>query len=171
MKSASAMQPCLNLALNSRLARTFQPKPKPRHPGIRTGEDLQDEIAFACKMGPKSWTHHGWNLRHRSYMSGQTRLRPLQKPASENGVDGKEQGRVDESMSVPNAARGSTGAVDEQSMPDAFAKIHRIPSRSRCQVVLRPLQFYKYAFARIHRIPPDPVRIPLPGVASATTIL
>ena len=77
-------------------------------------------------------------------MSKQTRLRPLQKPASENGVDGKEQGRVDESMSVPNAARGSTGAVDEQSMPDAFAKIHRIP--------------------------PDPVKIPLPGGASATTV-
>ena len=73
LKSASAMQPCLNLALNSQLARRFQPKPKPRHPGIRTGEGLQDEIAFACKMGPKSWTHHGWNLRHRSYCQVQVR--------------------------------------------------------------------------------------------------
>ena len=53
---------------------------------MRTGEDLQDEIAFACKMGPKSWTQHGWNLRRKSYMSKQTRLRPLQKPASHGSI-------------------------------------------------------------------------------------
>ena len=37
-------------------------------------------------------------------------------PAPQNGVDGNEKGRVDESMNVRNAARGSTGGVDEQSM-------------------------------------------------------
>ena len=42
---------------------------------LKTGEDLQDEIAFACKMGPKTWTHHGWNLRRKSYMSGQNAVK------------------------------------------------------------------------------------------------
>ena len=36
-------------------------------------------------------------------------------PAPQNRVDGDEKGRVDESMSV-DAARGSTGGADEQSM-------------------------------------------------------
>ena len=35
--------------------------------------------------------------------------------APKTGVDGDEKGRVDESMNVPNAAKGSRGGVDEQT--------------------------------------------------------
>ena len=36
--------------------------------------------------------------------------------APQNGVDGDEKGRVNESMNAPNAARGNTGRVDEHLM-------------------------------------------------------